>query len=128
MDKKTRELLDRTFQFGVDVLTFLSELKYNEVLSAPRKQLSRASTSIGANYEESQAAESKKDFIHKIGIVCKECRESHYWIRVLKEVYKDEKIKERFDIFAKEAFELKSIFIAIKLSSEGKRNKNDNGS
>ena len=123
MDKRTQELLDRTFSFGSDILIFLSKLKYAEVLSTPKKQLSRSSTSVGANYEEAQAAESKKDFIHKIGIVCKECRESHYWIRVLRAVYEDEKIKERFDIFEKEAFELKSIFIAIKLSAEGKRNK-----
>ena len=125
MDKKTEELLKRTFNFGVEVLTFLSALTYNDVLGVPKKQLARASTSIGANYEESQAAESKKDFIHKIGIVCKECRESHYWIRVMKAVYEDQKIKQALEKFDKEAFELKSIFIAIKLSAEGKRDKND---
>jgi len=125
MDKKTQELMDRTFNFGVEVLTFLSELKYSDVLSAPKKQLSRSCTSIGANYEEAQAAESKKDFIHKIGIVCKECRESHYWIRIIKAVHKDEKIRERLARFEKESSELKSIFIAIKLSAEGKRK--DNG-
>ena len=127
MDKRTQELLDRTFSFGTDVLIFLSELKYSEVLSAPKKQLVKSSTSIGANYEESQAAESKKDFVHKIGILCKECRESHYWIRVLKTVCEDENVKKQLDIFEKEAFELKSIFIAIKLSSEGKRSKMENG-
>ncbi len=125
VDKKTEELLKRTFNFGVEVLTFLSALTYNDVLGVPKKQLARASTSIGANYEESQAAESKKDFIHKIGIVCKECRESHYWIRVMKAVYEDQKIKQALEKFDKEAFELKSIFIAIKLSAEGKRDKND---
>ena len=125
MDVKTQKLLDRTFNFGVNVTIFLYKIKYSEALSSSKKQLARACTSIGANYEESQAAESKKDFIHKIGVVCKECRESHYWIRVLKAVCKDQKIKEQFDIFEKEAFELKSIFIAIKLSSEGKRNKNE---
>ena len=124
MDKKTEELMNRTFNFGVHVLTFLSEMKYNDTLSAPKKQLSRCSTSIGANYEEAQAAESKKDFIHKIGAVCKECRESHYWIRMIKAVCKDEKMKEQFSTFEKEASELKSIFISIKLSAEGKRKNN----
>lgn len=126
MDKRTQELLDRTFRFGVDTLTFLYKLKYNEVFGVPKKQLVRSSTSIGANYEESQAAESKKDFVHKIGIVCKECRESHYWIRVLKAVYEDETIKEQLNIFEQEAFEFKKIFIAIKLSAEGKRNSTSN--
>lgn len=124
MDKKTEELLERTFNFGTELLVFLSKLTYNNVLSVPKRQLARSSTSIGANYEESQAAESKKDFIHKIGVVCKECRESHYWIKVLKAVYEDEKTKQQLDKFEKEAFELKSIFIAIKLSAEGKRDKN----
>jgi four helix bundle protein len=56
VDKRTQELLDRTFNFGVEVLIFLSKLTYNDVLSVPKKQLARAGTSIGANYEESQAA------------------------------------------------------------------------
>lgn len=120
---ETKELLDRTFSFGVNVLTFLHEIKYNEVLSAPKKQLSRAAVAIGANYEESQAAESKKDFIHKIGIVCKEARESHYWLRVLIAVHQDEKIKDGLNVYLKEAYELKSIFSAIKLSAEGKKTK-----
>ena len=124
MDIKTQQLLDRTFSFGVSILIFLSKLKYSDVLNVPKKQLAKSCTSIGANYEESQAAESKKDFIHKIGIVCKEARESHYWIRVLIAVYKDEKIKSQLELFEKESFELKKIFIAIKLSSEGKGNKN----
>ena len=125
MDVRTQELLDRTFNFGVNVTMFLYKMKYNDVLCSAKKQLAKACTSIGANYEESQAAESKKDFIHKIGIVCKECRESHYWTRVLKSVCDDENFKKQFAIFEQEAFELKSIFIAIKLSAEGKRNKVD---
>ncbi len=43
----------------------------------------------------------------------------------MKDIYKDEKTKQHLDKFDKEAFELKSIFIAIKLSAEGKRK--DNG-
>ena len=39
--------------------------------------------SVGANYEEAQAAESKNDFIHKLQIALKELRESNYWLRLL---------------------------------------------
>jgi four helix bundle protein len=49
------------------------------------KQFLRAATSIGANVEEAQAAESRMDFIHKLGIAEKEARESLYWIRLLAE-------------------------------------------
>ena len=48
------------------------------------KQLLRSGTSIGANVEEAQAAQSRKDFISKMSIASKEARESKYWIRLLK--------------------------------------------
>src|SRR5690242_11796744 len=46
-------------------------------------QLLRCGTSPGANYEEARAAESKADFVHKLGIVLKELRESNYWLRLI---------------------------------------------
>ena len=46
-------------------------------------QLFRAGTSVGANYEEARAGESRADFIHKLQLVLKELRESHYWINVI---------------------------------------------
>ena len=46
-------------------------------------QLFRAGTSAGANYEEARAGESKADFIHKMQIVLKELRESHFWIKLI---------------------------------------------
>ena len=42
-----------------------------------------AGTSIGANTEEAQAAQSKPDFISKNSIALKEARETHYWLRLL---------------------------------------------
>ena len=46
-------------------------------------QLFRSGTSAGANYEEACGASSRADFIHKLQIVLKELRESHYWLRLL---------------------------------------------
>jgi len=46
-------------------------------------QLLRSGTSVGANYEEAQGAESKGDFAHKLQIALKEVRESNYWLRLL---------------------------------------------
>ena len=46
-------------------------------------QLFRSGTSSGANFEESRAGESRADFIHKMQIVLKELRESHYWIKLI---------------------------------------------
>jgi len=46
-------------------------------------QLFRSGTSSGANFEEARAAESKADFVHKMQIVLKELRESHFWIKLI---------------------------------------------
>jgi four helix bundle protein len=49
------------------------------------KQYLRAATSVGANVEEAQSAESRPDFVHKYGIAQKEARESLYWLKSLAE-------------------------------------------
>jgi four helix bundle protein len=46
------------------------------------KQLLKSATSIGANVEESIAAQSKNDFINKLSIANKEARETRYWLRL----------------------------------------------
>jgi four helix bundle protein len=43
----------------------------------------RAGTAAGANYEEARGAESRADFVHKLGIAWKETRESWYWLRLI---------------------------------------------
>jgi len=45
-------------------------------------QLLRSGTSPGANYEEARGAESRRDFLHKVGIALKELQETRYWLRV----------------------------------------------
>lgn len=48
-------------------------------------QLWRAGTSIGANVEETQAAQSRADFRSKMSIAAKEARETHYWLRLTRD-------------------------------------------
>ncbi len=49
------------------------------------KQILRSWTSIGANIEEANQAQSKIDFVHKLSISQKESFETHYWIRLLRD-------------------------------------------
>ena len=49
------------------------------------KQYLRAASSVGANIEEAQSAETRADFVHKYGIAQKEAKESLYWLRLLAE-------------------------------------------
>ena len=49
------------------------------------KQLLRSGTSIGANIQEAQQAQSRPDFIHKMSIALKEAQETEYWLLLFKE-------------------------------------------
>ncbi len=123
MNSKTEELLERNFRFGVDCLKLIETLPKTKSYSIIAFQLAKASTSMGANYEEAQAAESSKDFVHKIGVVCKESRESNYWLRVLNEILPISIKTEKFLNLLNESLELKKIFISIKLTAQKKLNK-----
>jgi four helix bundle protein len=79
-----RDITERTFRFGGAVVTFTMRLsKTAGANRALANQLMRSGTSVGANMEEAQAAQSRKDFIAKCSIALKEAREARYWIRLL---------------------------------------------
>jgi four helix bundle protein len=78
------DLPDRTFVFAERIVRLCLFLeKEGMVSSTLMKQLLRSGTSIGANVEEAQASESRKDFVHKYSVALKEARETHYWLRLL---------------------------------------------
>ena len=96
--KKENLIAVKSFDFALQIITLFIALQREKeyVLS---KQLLRSGTSIGANIEESEAAQSKKDFIHKMSIASKEARETKYWLRLLKQsnltrIEVDEHIRE----------------------------------
>ena len=82
---KENDLLKRTFNFGISCLKFLRKLESNPENNLIRFQLGKSCTSIGANYEESQAGSSKADFTNKVKIALREARETNYWLRILKD-------------------------------------------
>jgi four helix bundle protein len=49
------------------------------------KQTLRSGTSIGANVNEAVSGESRSDFVHKLSIATKECRETIYWLNLMKD-------------------------------------------
>ena len=72
----------KTFDFALSIVNlFISLKKENEFIIS--KQILRSATSIGANVEEAIAAQSRKDFVHKMAIASKEARETKYWLRLL---------------------------------------------
>ena len=78
------DITDRTFTFPIRIVTLCQILDSSPGISRTlANQLLRSGTSIGANVEEAQAAQSKADFISKMFIACKEARETLYWLRLL---------------------------------------------
>lgn len=76
---------EKSYQFALRIVKlykFLVAEKTEYVLS---KQVSRSGTSIGANVEEAIGAQTRKDFFMKMTIAYKEARETHYWIRLLRD-------------------------------------------
>ena len=74
--------LQKSFKFALKVIDFCEYLNKKKAYVIS-KQLLKSGTSIGANIEEAQFAESRKDFIHKMHISLKEARESRYWIKLI---------------------------------------------
>ena len=77
-------VLDKSYAFALEVIAlYQCMVGFKEFVLS--KQLLRSGTSIGANVEEAQAAQSSKDFINKLSIACKEARETRYWLRLLQQ-------------------------------------------
>ena len=75
----------KSFSFAIRIVKLyklLVEYKKEYIIS---KQLLRSGTSVGAMVRESEFAESKADFIHKLAIAQKEINETIYWLELLKE-------------------------------------------
>lgn len=80
---KGADLEERLLDFAVRVGKAIDALPETRLGRHIAGQLVRFGTSPAPNYAEACAAESKKDFIHKLSIVLKELRESSIWIRLI---------------------------------------------
>lgn len=78
-------LARRHLRFAVGMIDVVNRLPRTAVGRHVAGQLLRAGTSPGANYEEACGAESRADFVHKLGVVLKELKESRYWLHVILE-------------------------------------------
>jgi len=76
-------ICQRAFEFARRILK-LAESLWNRGPAARHiaSQLMRCGTSIGANAEESQEAQTKPDFVAKLSVSRKEARESCHWLRL----------------------------------------------
>lgn len=75
-----RDIVARTAMFADRVIALTRALPEDFVGRELGRQLIRAGASVGANVEEAQGGESTADFLHKLRIARKECREAKYFL------------------------------------------------
>ena len=82
---KGADLCERTFKFGVSITKMVRRLPRDVAGYEIGRQVLRSGTSVGANTEEADAAESTDDFLHKLKIALKEAQETRFWLRNIRE-------------------------------------------
>jgi four helix bundle protein len=92
--KKKFDLEERLIDFSVLIINTVENLPTTRTGNHLGNQLLRSGTSPALDYGEAQSAESKRDFIHKFGIILKELRESLICLKILKRIFyvKDETV------------------------------------
>jgi four helix bundle protein len=87
MERAHFDIADRLVGLSVHIVSFVNSLPRSIAGRHLSGQLLRCGTAPGAHYGEASAAESRRDFIHKMKIGLKELRESKYWVWVALEVF-----------------------------------------
>ena len=115
------DLEERLLEYTVRVIKLVECLPKTRTGNHVAGQLLRSGTSPYPNHGEAQAAESPKDFIHKLRISLKELRETQRWLRLIQRVPLI-KPQEKVDPFLKETEELIRIFVAsIRTTQKNKK-------
>ena len=118
-DDKIYDLEERTAVFGEKIIDFVKTLPKNVINNELIRQIVRAGTSIGANYNEADGAESKRDFRHKIAICKKEAKETKHWLRMIARANPNKKAECKK--LWNEAQELTLIFSSILSPKKNKK-------
>lgn len=113
------DIHERIYKFVIRVISLtklLPKTPQNDVIIY---QIVKSATSMGANDQEADGAESKKDFIAKYAIVKKENKETNYWLRVIEDTNPEEIVKAMGEL-RKEGLEIVRVVSAIVLSAKRK--------
>ncbi|MBI4483494.1 MAG: four helix bundle protein [Acidobacteria bacterium] len=74
----------RLLEFGLRTIQLASALPKTPAASVLARQLVRAGTSVGANFEEADGAFTRKDWLYRLNVAKSEAKETCYWIRLIK--------------------------------------------
>lgn len=122
-ERRGADIEERLLEFAVRVGKAIEALPDTRLGRHIAGQLVRSGTSPAPNYAEACAAESKKDFIHKLAIVLKELRESSVWIRL---IVKSELIPEqRLELLRDECDQLCKIIAKSLVTAKSNQSRRD---
>ena len=79
----SKELRERTYKFALGIFELCSKLPNTNEARTIKRQLLKAGSSVGANLEEADGSLTLNDFIYRVDISFKECKESRYWLRLI---------------------------------------------
>lgn len=82
---KQSVIQEKSYKFALRIIALYKVLVDDKKEYVLSKQLLRSGTSVGANVEEATGGQSERDFLMKISISYKEARETHYWLRLLRD-------------------------------------------
>lgn len=111
-NSKQYDLEERTLKFARNVRDFVKVLPFTPANKKDGGQLIKSSGSVGANYIEANESLSRKDFLVRIKISRKECKESRYWLSLLDTGNRDKSEQDRQNLM-RESTELMMILSSI---------------
>lgn len=124
LPKRSAEHLQaRLLSFAASVCEGVRRVRRDVVTGPMLEQLVRSATSVAANYAEARAAQSRRDFVHKMQICLKELREASAWLALLSRLDASHDVRS----LQRECDELIAIFVTslktasrvLKRGSEG---------
>ena len=101
----------KSLEFAIEIIELYKMLVSDKKEFVMSKQLLRSATAIGALIRETEHAESKADFLHKMNIALKEANETSYWLLLL---YKGSYISEStYQNYNNDCMELVKLLASI---------------
>lgn len=119
-NKQKYDLEQRLLEYSARIIQVVESLPQSRVGNHIANQILRSGTSAYPNHGEAQAAESTKDFIHKLRISLKELRETFRWLKLVKYINLIDK-SERLNELIDETEQLIKIFVTSIKTAQAKK-------
>ena len=114
--KQENPIRDKSFDFALYIIKVYQQLVNEKKEYVLSRQLLKCGTSIGANIEEAFGGQSRRDFLSKMSVAYKESRETHYWLRLLRD--SDILIKENANYLIDKCEEILKLLGSIQKSTK----------